>query len=267
MDTNVQNTEKQTRALVIAVSARAIFHLDQTPTQPPAESEPLPQGTAFSFIEAVKLVNERLVSQNQKEDLLLNVFLIEKDYGEQQKRIVNSAMHYGLDIEQFWFCSEEDFISSLQENHVSLFLSTDKNDVYSALQHGVPAAVLHHHTDQQQPQPLKVVFSGDVIGLSEDTLRNLPHLSFSESQIEIFKAAKSCIREFAVLLGEIRRKFEREGGPLCTSLITVWGNRDVFVNALRTLREWGLDVDEAFCLAGAPRSLILDHVLPTVFKF
>ena len=72
------------------------------------------------------------------------------------------------------------------------------------------------------------------------------------------------MKEFAVLMGEMRRRFGLEGSPLCTGLMTVWSSRDVCASALKTLRGWGLLVDEAFCLAGAPRSPILNLVRPHI---
>ncbi len=73
-----------------------------------------------------------------------------------------------------------------------------------------------------------------------------------------------CIKEFAVLIGQMRRRFGQENSPLCTCVLTSWGSRNVCASALKTLREWGVDVDEAFCLAGAPCSPILAVVKPHI---
>lgn len=72
------------------------------------------------------------------------------------------------------------------------------------------------------------------------------------------------MKEFAVLIGQMRRRFGQKNSPLCTGVLTSWGSRNVCASALKTLREWGLDVDEAFCLAGAPCSPILAVVKPHI---
>lgn len=250
---------KSDYALVTAVSCHDIFDLQNS------DSSPLAKGTAFTFIKAVQAVNERLVNQNEKQTLLFEVILLGKDCEEQIKsKIFDSAKHYGLQIGKFCFCSSEKFMKTLQENHVKLFLSSDRDDVHSALKEGVPAALLWQQADQQAQNQLKVLLSGDLIGLSEDSTECLKDLGFSDFQIQNFKAAKGRIQEFAMLIGEMRRSFGFQDSPLHTTLMTVWGSRDVCATALKTLRAWGLDVDEAFCLAGAPCSPILTVIQPHI---
>lgn len=55
---------------------------------------------------------------------------------------------------------------------------------------GIPAALLYDQADDHVLNQLKVIFSGDVIGFSEDSLDSLSDFGFSETQIETFKAAK-----------------------------------------------------------------------------
>ncbi|KAA0724196.1 Cytosolic 5'-nucleotidase 1B [Triplophysa tibetana] len=242
--------------------------------------------TAHSRSSAVHAVNQRLVSHNSSESLGFEVILIANECSEETKvKIVESVKHYGMEICKFYFCKKDEVIKTLQSNNVKLFLSTDSDDIYKALHAvmklkltydistgvvclhvllslDVPAAVLYDQNGVLDQ--LKVTFSGDIIGLSEDSLDSLADFGFSESQIKTFKSAKICIKEFAVLIGEIRRRFGHENSPLCTCLITAWGSRNVCLSALKILGEWGLDVDEAFCMAGAPCSPILAVVKPHI---
>lgn len=55
---------------------------------------------------------------------------------------------------------------------------------------GIPAALLYDQADHHGLNQLKVIFSGDVIGFSEDSLDSLSEFGFGETQIETFKAAK-----------------------------------------------------------------------------
>ncbi|ROL55408.1 Cytosolic 5'-nucleotidase 1B [Anabarilius grahami] len=187
-------------------------------------TDALPKGRAFTFIKAVQTVNERLVDQNKTESLLFEVILIAKE------------------------CSEE----------------IKMKIVESVKHYGIPAALLYDQADHHVLNQLKVIFSGDVIGFSEDSLDSLSDFGFGETQIETFKAAKICVKEFAVLIGQMRRRFGHENSPLCTCVLSVWGSRNICATALKTLREWGLDVDEVYCLAGAPCSPILAVVKPHI---
>lgn len=67
-----------------------------------------------------------------------------------------------------------------------------------------------------------------------------------------------------MLLGDMGKRFDPDDSPLCSSLMTVWGSMDTCARALRTLRAWGLAVDEAYCLAGALRGPIISLVKPHV---
>ncbi|KAL0968132.1 hypothetical protein UPYG_G00262790 [Umbra pygmaea] len=253
-----------TKAVVVAVSSDAIFNPE--PHGFHGATGPLRKGEAFSVIKAIQVVNERLLTMNSNETLLFDVILLSNDSEEKHQRLIGSAKHYGIDVGRFCFCTKEDYIESLQSNNVKLFLSTDTNDVCKALQKGVPAALLYRPTDPdcQTVDQLKVVFSGDVFGSSEETLHCLREQGFTETQLHVLTMTKGSMKAFAVLMGEMRRRFGLEGSPLCTSLLTVWSSRDVCARALKTLRGWGLLVDEAYCLAGAPPSLILNTVRPHI---
>lgn len=257
----VCNTVKQrdpTRAVVVAVSSQAIFDSDSdTP-------DLLKKGPAFSFIKAVQHVNETLLEKNPAETLLFDVILLSNDSQENNSRIIASVKHHGLDIGRFCFCNQKDNLVSLQSNKAKLFLSTDKNDVFTALQQGVLSALLYHHSDHQASDQLRVLFSGEALGLTEMKVSTLGEHDFTESEPQSFETAKDAMKDFAVQMGEMRRRFGIEGSPLGTGLMTEWGSRDVCAQALKTLRGWGLMVDEAFCLAGAPPNPILKVVQPHI---
>ncbi|XP_048015136.1 cytosolic 5'-nucleotidase 1B [Megalobrama amblycephala] len=259
----MEDNKNCTGPLMIALQYNDLFDLLSISTS--TNTDALPKGRAFTFIKAVQTVNERLVDQNKTESLLFEVILIAKECSEEIKmKIVESVKHYGLEIGKFYFCKKEELINTLQSNKVKLFISTDRDDVCKALHTGIPAALLYDQADHHVLNQLKVILSGEVIGFSEDSLDSLSDFGFSETQIETFKAAKICMKEFAVLIGQMRRRFGHENSPLCTCVLTTWGSRNICATAIKTLREWGLDVDEVYCLAGAPCSPILAVVKPHI---
>lgn len=60
----------------------------------------------------------------------------------------------------------------------------------------------------------------------------------------------------------MKQKFGLVDSPLSIILVTSHGGRDSCSAALKTLRAHGLSVDEAYCLAGAPRQPILHLLRP-----
>lgn len=246
MVSTVQNTDvKQKdadRAVVVAVTSRAVFE-----SGPDDGDDVYGAGVAFPLLQALQRVNERLLEENPAESLLFDVILITTDSQQQQQssRIISSTRHYGLEVSRFCFSSEEDFIESLLKNNVQLFLSTDRNEAPQASQEGVLSALL----DQQvaPSEQLRVMFCGDAV-IRPDT--------------EPMPASRLAAQNFSAQLGEMRGRFGMLDSPLSIVLVTSHGGRESCGGALRTLRSRGLSVDEAYCLAGAPRSPILSVLRP-----
>ncbi|XP_078023747.1 cytosolic 5'-nucleotidase 1A [Epinephelus lanceolatus] len=248
MVSTIQNTDvKQKdadRAVVIAVTSRAVFESGADDGD-----DVYGAGVAFPLLQALQRVNERLLEENPAESLLFDVILITTDSQQQQQssRIISSTRHYGLEVSRFCFSSEEDFIESLLKNNVQLFLSTDRNEAPRASQKGVLSALL----DQQvaPSEQLRVMFCGDAV-IRPDT--------------DPMPASRLAAQNFSAQLGKMRQRFSMLDSPLSIVLVTSHGGRESCGGALRTLRSRGLSVDEAYCLAGAPRSPILS-VLRTHF--
>ncbi|KAL7402505.1 hypothetical protein ABVT39_015857 [Epinephelus coioides] len=248
MVSTIQNTDVRQkdadRAVVVAVTSRAVFESGADDGD-----DVYGAGVAFPLLQALQRVNERLLEENPAESLLFDVILITTDSQQQQQssRIISSTRHYGLEVSRFCFSSEEDFIESLLKNNVQLFLSTDRNEAPRASQKGVLSALL----DQQvaPSEQLRVMFCGDAV-IRPDT--------------DPMPASRLAAQNFSAQLGKMRQKFSMLDSPLSIVLVTSHGGRESCGGALRTLRSRGLSVDEAYCLAGAPRSPILS-VLRTHF--
>ncbi|KAJ8249112.1 hypothetical protein GJAV_G00231300 [Gymnothorax javanicus] len=256
------------RAVVIAVTASSIFDLgeeaglDRDSTA--NDDEPFKMGRAFPFIKAIKRVNEDLLEMDPEETPLFDVILVLTNHSPHTRsRIETSVEHYGLEVGRFCFCGPEDFAEPLQSNNVKLFLSTDRNEVCKAWQRGVPAALLYSQDDPDPSDQLRVLFMGDLLGLTDDPAPLLTEMGFSKAQQQHMMAVKDAMMEFAECVGKMRSRFGWDGSPLCTLLMVAWGPRDVCARALKMLRSRGLDMDQAFCLAGAPGGPILAHVRPT----
>ncbi|XP_042266775.1 cytosolic 5'-nucleotidase 1A isoform X1 [Thunnus maccoyii] len=248
MASTVQNTDvKQKdadRAVVVAVTSRAAFGADDG-------DEVYGVGVAFTLLQvkALQRVNERLLEENPAESLLFDVVLITTDSQQQQQsaRIISSTRHYGLEVSRFCFSSEEDFIESLLKNNVQLFLSPDGNEVSQASQRGVLSALLNQLTASSPSEQLRVLLCGDAVILPDTSPA---------------PASRQAAQRFSAQLGTMRRRFSVFDSPLSIVLMTSRGGRESCGRALQELRSRGVSVDEAYCLAGAPRGPILSLLQP-----
>ena len=68
-------------------------------------------------------------------------------------------------------------------------------------------------------------------------------------------------------LGKMRNKFKRCKDSICPIRTFLVTSRDAEVGerALKTLRHWGLQIDESFFMAGAPKDEILKAINPHIF--
>lgn len=70
-------------------------------------------------------------------------------------------------------------------------------------------------------------------------------------------------------MGKLQRKFysknERLNCPIRTFLVTARSAASSGARVLKTLRSWGLEIDEALFLAGAPKGPLLEKIRPHIF--
>lgn len=244
MVSTIQNTDLKQKdtdhAVVVAVAARAVFEAG-----PEDGDDSYRVGVALTLLQAMQSVNDRLLEKNPAESLLFDVILITTDSQQQQQspRIISSTRHHSLDISRFCFSNEDDFIESLLKNNVQLFLTTDRNEVVEALHKGLLASLLDQQTALCQLEQLRVMFCGSDI-------------------IQPVTGDRQRTKKFLTQLGQMKQKLGLLDSPLSTILVTSHGGRDSCSTALKTLRAHGLSVDEAYCLAGAPRQPILSLLRP-----
>ncbi|XP_029908699.1 cytosolic 5'-nucleotidase 1A isoform X2 [Myripristis murdjan] len=243
MVSTVRNPEAKQdaqRALVVALTCQELFHLGGAEV---SSSEPYAPGVAFPLLQAMQVVNERLLELNPEETLLFDVVLLAADCQQHQDRIIATTRHYGLDVSRFCFCSRDEFTHLLLRERTHLFLCTDARQVATASHTGVAAALLQP-APSRPTQQLRVLFCTDPA--------DRPGTSQQVCQV-------------AGLLGAMRSRLGVACGALSIILLTVQGGRESCGRALLTLRSWGLGVDEAYCLAGAPGgpalSLLAPHIL------
>ncbi|KAK6307146.1 hypothetical protein J4Q44_G00222940 [Coregonus suidteri] len=168
-------------------------------------------------------------------------------------------------------------IGYLKAYHTNLYLSADPMKVREALEEGIAAATMFNppekRTEVSETQ-LRVAFDGDAVLFSDESERifkahGLDKFFEHEKAHENTLLDHGPLKGFLESLGKLQKKFYAKGQrldcPIRTYLVTARSAASSGTRALKTLRSWGLETDEALFLAGAPKGPMLEKIRPHIF--
>lgn len=259
--------------LVIAISSRAMFKMDDShhvyeqeglaaysQYQIDHEDEPLEPGDAFPLVKKLLSINERLKGEPRVEIILLS-----RNSADTGLRVFNSIEHYGLDIARAAFCGGESPYRYVQAFGCHLFLSTDAEDVRSALDSGVAAATFlppkgangeanRASGNGNDAGQLRFAFDGDAVLFSDEAEQ-----IYKASGLEAFTATERAaakqpltggpFKSFLAALHTLQAEFPGDDSPIRTALVTA-RSAPAHERVIRTLRAWRIRIDESLFLGG-----------------
>lgn len=272
--------------LVVGVASSALFDLSESNRiferqgvtayrehQQAHIDDPLPRGVAFPFI-------RRFLSINQvfPELLPVEVVLLSRNSPETGLRVFRSIEHYGLDITRAAFMgggSPHEFINAF---NASLFLSAHQPDVQQAIASNFPAGLVLPGTieDDENDHQLRVAFDFDGVIADDESEAvykgsDLAGFQAHEQQKRAIPHSPGPLADLFLKLSHLQR-LEREllsanpGGKkiLNVSIVTA-RSAPAHERVLTTLRDWGVETDEAFFLGGMEKLRILQVLKPHIF--
>jgi len=259
--------------LVIGISSRALFNLEQENKiyeedglsayeeyQVRHENEILQKGSAFPLVKAFLDLN------SLQEKRLVEVIIMSRNNPNTSLRIFNSIEDYQLDISRAALTGGAEIAPYLKAFKTDLFLSANTVDVKQAIDSNIAAGVILTgvaHTDPRKKiDQIRIAFDGDAVLFAAEAERVFQHKGI-EAFIEHEQAkadiplAKGPFANFLMTLSNIQSLFpEKEKSPIRTALVTS-RNAPAHERAVKTLRAWGVRVDEAFFLGGVSKKDIL----------
>lgn len=280
---------KPKNAVTIAVSSRTLFDLTAerkifekegvekyVQHQQDNENQPLNPGPAFPFVKALMTVNERLRELYPESEELFDIVLMTNNHAQVGVRLMNSINHYDLTIERFCMTGGQSPIGYLKAYMTNLYLSRDSKKVGEAIEEGIAAATMFKSDVETQlsETQLRVAFDGDAVLFSDESeiivkQHGLDTFFEHEKQHENKPLAQGPLKCFLEALGKLQKKFyaknERLNCPIRTFLVTARSAASSGARVLKTLRSWGLEIDEALFLAGAPKGPLLQKIRPHIF--
>lgn len=252
--------------LVVAISSRALFNLDNSNRiyedegvesyakyQITREADILEPGYAFSLV-------QKFLDLNQHGDFV-EVILLSRNSADTGLRIFNSIEHYHLNITRAAFTSGESPYQYVQAFGSDLFLSANPEDVKCALDTGCAAATIISKGDNQGHDQLRIAFDGDAVLFSDESER-----IFQKSGIDAFTKnekrdankplSAGPFKGFLMALQNIQQHFPRKSCPIHTALVTA-RQAPAHERVIRSLRQWNIRIDEALFLGGLEKNEFL----------
>ena len=254
--------------LVIGISSRALFDLTTSNRifeeegidkyrefQLAHEDDILAPGSGFALV-------KKLLNINQFGDFT-EVILLSRNSADSGLRIFNSIEHYGLDISRAAFTNGSRRYPYVKAFGMDLFLSTSPEDVIHTLEQGNAAATLLPSPPDQvdKDEQLRIAFDGDAVVFSDEAER-----IFQDSGLAAFHQSErnrthepldnGPFQGFLMALHDIQSHFSPEDCPIRTALVTA-RSAPAHARVIRTLRQWGIRMDEAFFLGGIKKTEFL----------
>jgi 5'-nucleotidase len=255
--------------LVVAVSSRALFNLDESHAifekqgkeafcryQIEHENEILQPG--FGFLLVKKFLDINLAFPSAP---LVEIILLSQNSADTGLRIFNSIHHYELAISRAAFTSGVSPYGYIPAFGAHLFLSANGEDVRKALAAGYAAATIVSGAVTNPTQQLRIAFDGDSVLFSDEAeiiyqKHGLAEFTANELSEAHRPLAGGPLKEFLSALHRIQTHFEPEKSPIRTALVTARA-APAHERVVRTLRAWGIRIDEALFLGGMPKGAFL----------
>jgi len=267
MTASSQPWPPENASLVVAISSRALFDLDESHRifeeggeeaysrhQIEKEDEPLAPGVAFPL--ARKLLALNGVAPR------VEVILISRNSADTGLRIFNSIRHHGLDITRAVFTRGESPYRYIGAFGAHLFLSANAEDVRKALEEGIAAAtILTSAAANSDAGQLRIAFDGDAVLFSDESERiysanGLEAFNRNEDEARHQPLSGGPFRPFLAALHAIQSEYPANASPIRTALVTARG-APAHERVIRTLRSWGIRIDEALFLGGRDKGEFL----------
>ena len=236
------------------------------------EDQPLEPGTGMPLIKALLRLNKH---QLKDEPPLVEIVVMSRNSPETGMRVLNTIRKLDLAITRSAFTGGESGADYLQSFSVDLFLTTSVTDAQQVIDKRVCAAAIlsppPENIQQLSDDQVRIAFDGDAVLFDESS-----ELVYKTQGLENFQASEDAAQDtplpegpYAMLLKKLARLQERipgriEYSPVRIAIVTARSS-PAEMRVIKTLRHWGVYVDEAFFLGGVDKSQVLSAFKPHIF--
>lgn len=259
--------------LVVGVSTRALFDLEEENRifneqgivgyrkfQLEKEKDPLQPGTAFYLVKSLLELNRHAKQP------IVEVVVMSRNSPETGVRVLNSIREHSLSITRVALTGGEPLAPFIDAYNVDLFLSKDHKDVQTVIDSKTAAAALIYAPPtgfNPADTRVKIAFDADAVVFSEHS-----ELRYKTEGMDAFHKYEAENEDvplqegpFANLIRKLSKIQEYlpttiELSPLRIAIVTA-RNAPSHMRVIKTLRHWGVYVDEAYFLGGLSKDKVL----------
>ena len=268
--------------LVVAISSRAVFDFEEENRvfeahddhaymrlQRERLEQPARPGVASALVRKLLAFDP---AGRPEAERRIEVVVVSRNDPVSGLRVFRSAEHLGLRLERGVFTRGRAPWPYLDPLKANLFLSANEDDVRAALDAGVPAARVFPASVQASetfPGEIRIAFDGDAVLFSDESERvfqrsGLPAFQAHEAEHAARPLPPGPFKPLLEALHRLQREDEESGVRIRTALVTA-RSAPAHERAIRTLMDWGVEVDEALFLGGLPKGPFLKAFAPDFF--
>ena len=266
-------------SLVIAVSARALFDAEggnrmflehgydaYSEALRRDEDVPFAPGPAFHFVRGIGLADTLGGGTDRKP--LVEVVLLSSQSPDTAPRLLHSIAHHGLPVRRLVLTGGAPTAPYLEALGTDLLLTRSAADAQDAVDSGVAAGVMYDRPASFVPDDgsVRIAFDGDSVLFSDES-----EAFYKANGLDAFRERE---REnarvpmgdgpFGAVMRGLHRIQKAAPGALRVALVTA-RDAPAHERALRTLRSWGVGIDEAFFLGGMAKAPFLAAFRASLF--
>lgn len=274
------------KRLVIGIASSALFDLSESDSvfreygeqtyrehQEQHLDDPLRPGVAYPFVRRLLAFNDL-----SEDDPLVEVIVLSRNDPDTGLRVMRSIDHHKLAITRAIFMQGKSPYKFMKPLHMSLFLSQNEGDVRDAIAQGLPAGHVQESaiTDNPDDNDLRVAFDFDGVLASDESEQ-----VYADRGLESFQTheqlnlatpheagpLKDLLAKINVIQGieEDRRKADGDYQIRLHVAIVTARNAPAHERAIKSLKGWGVTVNDAFFLGGIDKAPILETLKPHIY--
>ena len=236
------------------------------------EDDPLENGTGMPLVQALLGLNQY---QENDSAPLVEVVVMSRNSPETGIRVFNNIRQRKLPITRHSFTGGESVVDYLEAFYVDLFLTTNIKDAQKVIDSGMCAVAIvkepPENIEQIPEGQVRIAFDGDAVLFDESSelvykKDGMQKFHKSEDEKQDIPMAEGPYAAFLKKLSRLQERlpFTVEYSPVRIAIVTA-RNAPAEMRVIKTLREWGVYVDEVFFLGGLDKSRVLKAFKPHIF--
>lgn len=236
------------------------------------ERDSLEPGTGFHLVKALLSLNQ---FQPDGEAPLVEVVVMSRNSPETGIRVLHNIRRSQLSISRSAFTGGESVVDYLDAYDVDLFLTTNAKDAQRVIDSDTCAVALvkepPENIEKIPENQVRLAFDGDAVLFSDES-----EIVYKTQGLKGFHTVEDKQQDsplndgpYATLLRKLSRLQDRlphrvEFSPVRIAIVTA-RNSPAEMRVIKTLRHWGVYVDEIFFLGGLDKSKVLKAFKAHIF--